>query len=167
MMTNKSLENYKLNVELPKVSPKSLNAIPTKTLSNKQYDNRFRGSYTNLKTVGTQLKGSYTNLKTTGANIKSSYTNLTSGVSNAKGSTTNLKTMSNNLKASYTKLKPVLTDLPNTNLKVFDPNATMTISKQSVNVLANKNSEGILKIAEVRGHFISNHQCDDNRLSYR
>ncbi|KAF2902391.1 hypothetical protein ILUMI_03788 [Ignelater luminosus] len=147
--TNKSLENFKQNVELPKVSPKSLNAIPTKTLSNKQYDNRFRGSYTNLKTVGTHLKGSYTNLKTAGANIKGSYTNLTSGVSNMKGSTSNLKTMSNNLKASYTKLKPVLTDLPNTNLKIFDPNATMTISKQSINVHANKNSEGTVKIAEV------------------
>ncbi|KAB0799346.1 hypothetical protein PPYR_07226 [Photinus pyralis] len=92
---------FELKTEPLKIEPKSLNGLKS---MNKIPDTK--GSYSNLKTVGTTLKGSCGNLKPLGVSAKGA-----SYASN-KGSTTNLKTMSANLKGSYTQLKPVLLNLP-------------------------------------------------------
>lgn len=107
--------SFELKSEPQKIEPKSLNGFkPINKVPN------VKGSYSNLKTVGTTLKGSYGNLKPLGASAKGP-----SYASN-KGLTTNLKTMSTNLKGSYTQLKPVLLNLPCTdanNLQLYQPDS--------------------------------------------
>lgn len=76
----KSLSNLKQNVE-QKLKPHNVHTI-TKPVSNVKAlmgsftnlrvvppENNIRGSYTNLKTLGTTLKNSYTNLKPVGVNL--------------------------------------------------------------------------------------------------
>ncbi|XP_018580060.1 uncharacterized protein LOC108917781 isoform X2 [Anoplophora glabripennis] len=116
--------------------------------------NTYRSTYTlssqkPLQVIPNNIRASYSNLRTVQSNIPGSQGNLykPSNVK-AQAPSSNLKTMGHRLKGSYTSLRPISANLPMALPIVPQLNTTTTLSK-ATNPNVTRNIETRSKVAEV------------------
>lgn len=116
--------------------------------------NTHRSTYTMagqkpLQVIPNNIRASYTNLRTIQSNIPGSQGNLyKSGNVRAQPPSTNLKTMGQRLKGSYTSLRPISANLPVAPPITPQLNTTTTLSK-ATNPNVTQNIDTRSKVAEV------------------
>lgn len=116
--------------------------------------NTHRSTYTlasqkPLQVIPNNIRASYSNLRTVQSNIPGSQGNLyKSGNIKTQASSTNLKTMGHRLKGSYTSLRPISANLPVAPPIVPQLNTTTTLPR-ATNPNVTQNIDTRSKVAEV------------------